>query len=115
MDKTDDGSLAFLGIERDPSSRSFNCETTRQMKLVNTTFWVVDFMEDVPTKYSRDKGKKGQTLVMIKSDPSLPDSEAHKFFTGSTEMLYILREIRKRDAFPRRVTLRQSGNRFFFE
>ena len=71
MDKTDDGSLAFLGIERDPSSRSF--------------------------------------------DPSLPDSEAHKFFTGSTEMLYILREIRKRDAFPRRVTLRQSGNRFFFE
>ena len=114
-EQSDDGSLSFLGIGRDPQSRSFNCETTRQMKLVNTTFWVVDYMEDIPTKFSRDKGKQGQTLVMIKSDPSLPDSEALKFFTGSSDILYVLREIRKRDAFPRRVTLRQSGNRFYLE
>lgn len=114
-EKIDDGSLAFLGIGRDPGSRSFNCETTSQMKLVNTQFWVVDFMEDIPTKFSRAKGKAGQTLVLVKSDPGQRDSEARKFFTGSEEILYVLRKIRELDAFPRRVTMRQAGNRFFLE
>lgn len=41
--KTDDGSLAFLNIPRDGSSRSFNCDETTQSKLVNTSFWVTDF------------------------------------------------------------------------
>ena len=39
----DDGSLAFLRIPRDESSRSFNCDETTQSKLVNTTFWVDKF------------------------------------------------------------------------
>lgn len=111
----DDGSLAFLGIPRDATSRSFNCDATTQAKLTNTSFWLVDFLEDVPTRFSRSKGTAGQTLVKIKFDPKQPDSEARKFFTGSQDILYILREIRKRDAFPRRVTMRQSGNRFFLE
>lgn len=58
----DDGSLAFLNIPRDENSRSFNCEETNQSKLVNTEFWVIDFITDVPTKFSRAKGTKGQTL-----------------------------------------------------
>ena len=44
--KEDDGSLAFLNIPRDENSRSFNCDETTQSKLVNTTFWVVDFIEE---------------------------------------------------------------------
>lgn len=42
--KEDDGSLAFLNIPRDENSRSFNCDETTQSKLVNTTFWVVDYV-----------------------------------------------------------------------
>lgn len=54
--KPDDGSLAFLNIPRDESNRSFNCDETTQSKLVNTSFWVCDFIEDVPTRFSKIKG-----------------------------------------------------------
>ena len=88
----DDGSLAFLNIPRDEKSRSFNCEQTSQSKLVNTTFWVVDFLERVPTRFSKSKQTEGQTLVMVKKEKDAPESEARKFFTGSQEILYILQE-----------------------
>lgn len=47
-DIIDDGSLACLHIPRDEKNRSFNCDETTQSKLVNTQFWVVDYIEDVP-------------------------------------------------------------------
>ena len=53
--KVDDGSLAFLNIPRDENNRSFNCDETSQSKLVNTEFWVTDFIEDVPTRFSKSK------------------------------------------------------------
>lgn len=114
-EKSDDGSLAFLNIPRDENSRSFNCKDVSQSKLVNTSFWLIDFLEDVPTRFSKQKGKKGQTLVMVKKELSDPDSEAMKFFTGSTDILYILQEIKKRNASPRKATLRCQGNRYFLE
>lgn len=115
IEKTDDGTLAFLNIPRDESSRSFNCEETTQSKLVNTTFWVCDFIEEVPTRFSKQKGTKGQTLVKIKPDLEGTESTARKFFTGSADILYICKEIKKRNAFPRRVTMRGNGNRYWFE
>lgn len=111
----DDGSLAFLHIPRDENSRSMNGREKSQSELVNMSFWVTDFLEDVPTKFSKAKGTKGQTLVQIKPEKDAPDSEANKFFTGSAEILYILREIKKRNAFPRKVTLKGQGNRYWFE
>lgn len=111
----DDGSLEFLKIPRDENNRSFNCDETTQSKLVNTTFWVVDFIEDVPTRFSKTKGNKGQTLVRIKPRKDSSDSEAKKFFTGSVDILYVLQKIKEMDKFPRRVTLRVSGNRYYFE
>lgn len=114
-ERQDDGSLAFLKIPRDENSRSFNCDETTQSKLVNTEFWVVDFIEEVPTKFSKQKGTRGQTLVKIKMRRDAPDSEAKKFFTGSQDILYILKKVKELDAFPRRVTLRGSGNRYYFE
>ena len=111
----DDGSLACLNIPRDKNSRSFNCDEVKQSKLANTTFWVIDFIENVPTRFSKQKGTDGQTLVMIKNDPSDPESEARKFFTGSQDILYICQKLREMDKFPRRVTMRNVGNRFFFE
>ena len=111
----DDGSLEFLKIPRDEKSRSFNCSETSQSKLVNTTFWVVDFIEEVPTRFSKAKGTKGQTLVKIKPQKDSPESEAKKFFTGSADILYICQKIRELDKFPRRVTMRSNGNRYYFE
>lgn len=114
-ERIDDGSLDFLKIPRDENNRSFNCDETTQSKLVNTTFWVVDFIEEVPTRFSKAKGVKGQTLVKIKPDKDSPESDAKKFFTGSADILYILKKIREMKKFPRRVTLRGNGNRFYFE
>ena len=114
-ERVDDGSLDFLNIPRDENNRSFNCDETTQSKLMNTTFWVVDFIEDVPTKFSKQKGTKGQTLVKIKPERDSPESDAKKFFTGSSDILYILQKIREMKKFPRRVTLRGTGNRFYFE
>ena len=111
----DDGSLAFLHIPRDENNRSFNCDTTKQSKLLNTQFWVVDFLENIPTRFSKAKQSDGQTLVKIKKKRDAPESDAEKFFTGSQEILYVLKEIKKRNAFPRLVTLRGNGNRFWFE
>lgn len=111
----DDGSLGFLNIPRDENNRSFNCDETTQSKLANTTFWVVDFIEDIPTKFSKQKGVKGQTLVKIKPERDSPESASKKFFTGSPDILYILKKIKELGKFPRKVTLRGNGNRFYFE
>jgi len=114
-EREDDGSLSFLNIPRDENCRSFNCDETTQSKLVNTSFWVVDFIEDVPTRFSKAKGIKGQTLVKIKPEKDSPDSDAKKFFTGSADILYVLQKIKEMKKFPRKVTLRGSGNRYYFE
>lgn len=113
--KEDDGSLAFLNIPRDENSRSFNCDETTQSKLVNTTFWVVDFIEEVPTRFSKAKGVKGQTLVKIKPSKDSLESDAKKFFKGSSDILYVLKKIKEMNKFPRKVTLRGNGNRYYFE
>lgn len=115
MGNVDDGSLAFLNIPRDENNRSFNCDETSQSKLVNTTFWVVDFIEEVPTRFSKAKGIKGQTLVKIKLDKDSPESDTKKFFTGSADILYVLKKIKEMGKFPRKVTLRGNGNRFWLE
>jgi len=115
QEREDDGTLDFLQIPRDENSRSFNCDETTQSKLVNTSFWVVDFIKEVPTRFSKQKGIKGQTLVKIKPERDSPESAAKKFFTGSQDILYILEKIKEMGKFPRKVTLRSNGNRFFFE
>ena len=46
--------------------------------------------------------------------PSGHDKE-EKFFTNSTEIKYVLKEIKKRNKFPRLVTMRASGTRYYFE
>ncbi len=111
----DDGSLAFLNIPRDENSRSMKGEEVKQSKIVNTSFWVHDFLEDVPTRFSKSKGTSGQTLVQIRPNRDSPESEAQKFFTGSQDILYVLQKIREMNKFPRRVTLRADGNRYYFE
>ena len=106
----DDGSLDFLKIPADETNKHFNCPETTQQKLTNLSFWVCDYIEGVKTKFGNDR-----TLVKIKTNRDDKDSEAKKFFTNSQEIKYVLKQIKDRNAFPRRVTMRASGTRYYFE
>jgi len=106
----DDGSLAFLNIQPDANNKHFNCPETTQQKLINLSFWVVDFLEGVKTKFG-----EGRYLVKIKINRDDPESEAKKFFTNSQDIKYTLNKIKELNAFPRKVTMRASGSRYYFE
>lgn len=84
----DDGSLSFLAIPQDEGNKHFNCRETTQQKLINLTFWVCDFIEGVKTKFGAER-----FLVKIKKNRDDKDSEAEKFFTNSSEIKYVLKEI----------------------
>ena len=113
--REDDGSLSFLNIPRDENSRYFNYSEKKQSELVNMSFWVIDFIEDVPTKFSKAEGKTGRTIFKIKENLNDPESSARKVFTGSADILYVLQKIKELNKFPRKVTLRRQGNRYYFE
>lgn len=106
----DDGSLEFLKIPADATNKHFNCPETTQQKLTNLTFWVVDFLEGVKTKFGENR-----VLVKIKMNQKDKDSESKKFFTNSTEIKYVLQKIREMNKLPRKVTMRASGTRYYFE
>ena len=67
----DDGSLAFLKIPRDENSRSMPGDEIKQSKIVNTSFWVHDYLEDIPTRFSKQKGTTGQTPREIQAKGSI--------------------------------------------
>ena len=108
----DDGSLSFLNIPQDEANKHFNCKETTQQQLTNLSFWVVDFIEGVKTKFGAER-----FLVKIKFDEPVPakHDSVEKFFTNSTEIKYILTEIKKRNKFPRKVTMKASGTRYYLE
>ena len=106
----DDGSLSFLNIEPDKSSRQFNCPEITQQKLINLQFFVVDYLDEIKTKYGNDR-----FLVKIKFNLEDSESEARKFFTNSKEIKYVLSKVKELKAFPRKVTMKASGNRYYLE
>ena len=108
--KQDDGSLSYLKIEPDANNKHFNCPETSQQKLINLSFWVVDFLDAIKTKFGSDR-----FLVKIKFNLEDADKEARKFFTNSQEIKYVINKIKERNAFPRKVTMRASGTRYYFE
>ena len=110
----DDGSLSFLNIPQDETNKHFNCKETTQQQLTNLTVWVCDYIENVKTKFGAER-----FLVKIKhlDDVQTPPNhdKEEKFFTNSSEIKYVLKEIKKRNKFPRKVTMRASGTRYYFE
>lgn len=108
--KQDDGSLSFLAIQPDEKNRHFNCPETNQQKLINLSFWVVDYLDEVKTKFGNNR-----FLVKIKFNLDDGEGEARKFFTNSTEIKYVLGKIKEMNAFPRKVTMKASGTRYFLE
>ena len=105
----DDGSLAFLGIKPIERERFFDCPEISVNELIDRKFWVVDYLEDVKTRYGK------RYLVKIKFNKNDDDSQARKFFTNSFDIKSVLSQIGELNAFPRRVTLRISGLRTYFE
>lgn len=108
--KQDDGSLAFLNIAPDESNKHFNCPETTQQQLINRSFWLCDFITGQRTKYGEDR-----YIVLVKFNKDDKMADARKFFTNSREIKYVLDEIKKRKAFPRHVTMRASGTRYYVE
>lgn len=110
--KEDDGTLAFLNIPQDENNKHFNCRETTQQKLINLTFYVVDFIDGVKTKFGAER-----FLVKIKHPEASNEKPGveEKFFTNSTQIKYVLREIKKLNKFPRKVTMRASGTRYYIE
>lgn len=108
----DDGSLSFLNIPQDEANKHFNCKETTQQQLTNLTFWLVDFIDGVKTKFGTER-----YLVKIKHPEPVPPNHdrEEKFFTNSSEIKYILDEIKKRNKFPRKATMRASGTRYYLE
>ena len=106
----DDGSLEFLKIPTDPTNRHFNCPEITQQKLTNLTFWICDYIDDVKTKFG-----EGRTIVKIKFNKEDKECDAKKFFTNSKEIKYVLSKVKELNAFPRRVTMRASGTRYYLE
>ena len=55
MHMEDDGSLACLKIPEDKSNKHFNCPETTQQKLINLSFWIMDYLDDVKTKFGSNR------------------------------------------------------------
>lgn len=107
---SDDGSLACLNIPEDKSNKHFNCPEITQQKLINLTFWIIDYLDDVKTKFGANR-----YLVKIKFNLEDRDSDARKFFTNSQDIKYVLGKIKEMGKFPRRATMRASGTRYYLE
>lgn len=106
----DDGSLAFLNIAPDESNKHFNCPETTQQQLINRSFWLCDFITGQRTKYDEDR-----YIVLVKFNKDDKMADARKFFTNSRDIKYVLDQIKQRNAFPRHVTMRASGTRYYVE
>ena len=105
----DDGGLAYLGIKPNEREMFFDCPEISVNDLIDRKFWIVDYLEDVKTRYGK------RYLVKIKFNKDDDDSKARKFFTNSFYIKSVLSQIRELNAFPRKVTMRISGLRTYLE
>lgn len=106
----DDGSLAFLNIAPDETNKHFNCPETTQQQLINRSFWLCDYIKGQRTKYGEDR-----YIVLVKFNKDDKMADSRKFFTNSRDIKYVLDQIKQRNAFPRHVTMRASGTRYYLE
>ena len=104
----DDGSLEFLNIPVEDGNKQFHGKVITQQQLTNTEFYALDYTMIEKTKYGTNR-----MLVRIKNN--LDDKEEFKFFTNSHEIEYTLKKIEEMKKFPRKMTLRGCGNRYWVE
>lgn len=109
MENNDDGSLECLNIQPDKDRKYFHCDEITQQKLLNKSFWVIDFIGNLNTRYGKER------YLVFKFDLNNSDEDARKFFTNSSEIKYILDKIRELNKFPRKVTMCAEGTRYYFK
>jgi hypothetical protein len=109
-EKEDDGTLAFLDIDISNETRYFNCDVITQQKIINTSFYIIDFIEDVKTKHG-----VGRMVVKIKMNLEDNDSESKKFFTNSNDIKLVLTKVKEMGKLPRKVKMCVRGNNYFLE
>ena len=63
---SDDGSLACLNIPEDKSNKHFNCPEITQQKLINLTFWIIDYLDDVKTKFGANRYLRLSSIWMTR-------------------------------------------------
>lgn len=103
--ENDDGTLEFLNISRDDTIRYFDCSEISQKQLLNTTFNIVDFIDNIKTKFGDDR-------FLVKIETSKGE---RKFFTNAIEIKHTLSKVKELGKFPRKATMRSSGNRYYLE
>jgi hypothetical protein len=109
-DMSDDGTLACLRIPKSDENKHFNCEEITQQKLINLTFYLIDFIDGIDTKYGKDR-----MIVFIKFNLNDAESMGKKFFTNSQEIKYVMKKIKEMNKLPRKATMRASGSRYYLE
>ena len=105
--KIDDGSLSFLNIKIDGELKTYDCPVIKQSYLINKTFFICDYEKNLKTKFGEDR-----YLIFIKFNINDVNEIGNKFFTNSKKIKFILDKISELNAFPRKVTLQQIGNKF---
>lgn len=107
MEEEDDGSLVFLKLTAQEGNKQFHGNKISQSDLVNTSFWVLDVtLKD--TKFGKDR-------MIVRGKHELDDENEFKFFTNSQEIKYNLSKIEEMGKFPRKMTMKGSGNRYWVE
>jgi hypothetical protein len=108
---SDDGTLAFLRLGKNPDRVWFHCKQVKQSQLEDETFYVLDYMEAKKTRYG-----EGRVVVLIGDRPNEPEKTCKKFFSNSTDIKYVLSKLRELNKFPRKVTLRKyERGGYYFE
>ena len=103
----DDGSLEFLNIPAEEGNKQFHGKEINQSELANRTFWVLD-ITITNTKFGKDR-------MLVRGKMNLDDDKEFKFFTNSREVKYKLQKIDEMNKFPRRMTMKGMGNRYWVE
>lgn len=64
MENNDDGSLGFLNIQPDEDRKYFHCEEITQQKLLNKSFWVIDFIGIQKNITAKRKGRRERNNIL---------------------------------------------------
>lgn len=94
----------------------FECDVIRQRDLVGEEFWVIDYIDNVQTQYSREKGNgEGKMIVLIATRKDADKREEfRKFFTGSSIIRKTMEELKSIGKLPLLVKMYRNDNKYSF-
>lgn len=90
-----------IGVKNERANY-FDCEVIQQKELAGHIFWVVDYIDNVPTKYTKEKNSGEGRMIVLISSVRKPTERNHyrKFFTGSTLIRTTMEELKSLGKLP---------------